>query len=80
MYGALPNAVYAARTPPATPSQTIPTAASEPHESPHAQGSCKHKHPQERSIVNRSGQQYPGEIATGGRGFGQGERHNAGEK
>ena len=38
MYGALPNAVYAARTPPATPSQTIPAAASEPHESPHAAG------------------------------------------
>ena len=25
-----------------------------------------HKHPQERSITNRSGQQYPGEIAAGG--------------
>jgi hypothetical protein len=25
-----------------------------------------HKHPQERSITNRSGQQHPGEIAAGG--------------
>jgi len=25
-----------------------------------------HKHQQERSITNRSGQQYPGEIAAGG--------------
>ena len=25
-----------------------------------------HKHPQERSITNRTGQQYPGEIAAGG--------------
>ena len=38
-----------------------------------------HKHQQEQSITNRSGQQYPDEIAAGGRGFGQGERHNAGE-
>ena len=26
----------------------------------------KHKHPRERSITSRSGQQYPGEIAAGG--------------
>ncbi|MEA1895162.1 MAG: hypothetical protein U9N36_08185 [Euryarchaeota archaeon] len=25
-----------------------------------------HKHPQERPIANRSGQQHPGEIAAGG--------------
>jgi len=29
------------------------------------------KHQQERSITNRSGQQYPGEIAAGGGGLGR---------
>ena len=29
------------------------------------------KHPQERSITDRSGQQYPGEIAAGGESLGR---------
>ena len=42
----------------------LPSAASEPD-------NCRtkpesHKHPRERSITDRSGQQYPGEIAAGG--------------
>jgi hypothetical protein len=41
-----------------------PPAASEPRNRPAMPES--HKHSQERPITNRSGQQYPGEIAAGG--------------
>ncbi|MCK4810735.1 MAG: hypothetical protein KAS74_00515 [Methanosarcinales archaeon] len=55
---------------PPAPPQTTPAAASEPtnrHVMPES-----HKHQQERSITNRSGQQYPGEIAAGGHAIPEG--------
>jgi len=55
---------HTARPPPAAPCNPSPAAASEPTNRPAMPES--HKHPQQRSITNRSGQQYPGEIAAGG--------------
>ena len=46
------------------PTPSFPAVASEPRNRRTKLES--HKHPQERSITNRSGQQYPGEIAACG--------------
>ena len=65
------------RLAPETPSAR-PAAASEPrnrHVMPES-----HKHPQERLITNRSGQQYPGGIAAGGRGLGKAKDIMQGKK
>jgi hypothetical protein len=49
---------------PPHPHKPLPAAASEPGNRPAMPGS--HKHPQERPITDRSGQQYRSEIAAGG--------------
>jgi len=58
-----PALLYA--PPPArTPCKPSPPPMSEPRNRPAMPDS--RKHPQERPITDRSGQQYPGEIASGG--------------
>ncbi len=52
------------QTPPPRSHKPPPAAASEPDNRRTKPES--HKHQQERPITNRSGQQYPGEIAAGG--------------